>query len=111
MNIEHSFGKPVAVWSEKIDQLDNLPIQMISEYNEHKDSVAPHFIYAFISDWDISSLMVANNMMIAFDMIFVGNKDHWYCNNNGNNTMVRRVFENSLEYNERSSKYLTSFQQ
>ena len=103
LNIERVFGKPLVMWSEKIQDVSDLPINMIPEYISNKKTEAvPHFIYVFFSDWDVRTIMDANNMMIVFDMIFIGNKDYLFSGSVGNNfTMVRRVFEDSPEYTSR----------
>ena len=104
LNIERVFGKPLVMWSEKIEDVSDLPINMIPEYISNKKSEAvPHFIYVFFSDWDIRTIMDANNMMLVFDMIFIGNKDYLFSGSVGNDhfTMVRRVFEDSPEYTSR----------
>ena len=104
LNIERVFGKPLVMWSEKIEDVSDLPINMIPEYISNKKSEAvPHFIYVFFSDWDIRTIMDANNMMLVFDMIFIGNKDYLFSGSVGNHhfTMVRRVFEDSPEYTSR----------
>jgi hypothetical protein len=103
LNIERVFGKPLVMWSEKVDDVSHLPISMIPEYMSNKKTEAvPHFIYCFFSDWDVRTIMDTNNMMLVFDMIFIGNKDYLFSGSVGNHfTMVRRVFEDSPEYTSR----------
>lgn len=102
--IEKIFGGALYIWSEKIvskEDIDNIMLKLsvmgCVSSNKNDDN---HFIYAFFSDW----YSLSDNVKLLIDLAFIGNVDHWFSGDVGENViLVRRIFEFSPEYMSRYS--------
>ena len=99
--IENTFGPVLALWSEEIgseQEVSDIMLALSMKGSARGVKDATHYIYAFFVDW----YSLSNNVKLIFDLVFIGNVDHWFCGGVGENVvLVRRVFENSPEYMSR----------
>lgn len=105
INIENTFGPAIAIWEEEVESEDaNCEVMLtLSKGGSLRTTDTTHFIYAFFTDYPI----VSNKVRLFFDLIFIGNVDHWFLGGIGQNSiLVRRVFENSPEYSSRKDRFV-----